>query len=48
MICKDENEVGLLKLWEKCKILHTDSNACAALELQQNILARVAATLHLK
>ena len=48
MMCKDENEVGLLKLWKKCKILHIDSNARTAPELQQSILACIAATSHLK
>ena len=30
---KDKNEVGLLRFYKKCEILHTGSNTHAALEL---------------
>lgn len=48
VIRKGKKRGGLVKVLQKYKILHTDSAVRAALELQRDVLALVAATLHLK
>ena len=44
----EDMTVAYSEVLQKCEILHTGSNAHAALELQHDVLAFITATLRLK